>query len=404
MTIVIFIIILLVLVLIHEAGHFFAAKISGVKVEEFAFGFPPRLFSVKKGETRYAFNLIPLGGYVKIYGENGEEEKASDQEKSEENKAREHSDKKRSFVHKHPILQIFMLSAGVIMNFLLAYVLITASAYINTTFAIDEGSQEYQTLVEQGRVRNQRMIIANVIENSPAASAGLEAGDRVTKISANQENSTGQVVKSKDISLNQSGDDLAENVSETINDEDSQYNDSLTIEYEDAKGKLTSTTLAGVYGLDEATDKKMLGLAFTRVADVNLKFLDTLKLGFEKTVEYTKLTIVGFKGLVVNLFEHGSLSKDISGPVGIIHEVGQARTLGFNYLLLFTAVLSISLAVFNILPFPALDGGRILFVIIEWITRKKIPAKWQGILNGVGFALLILLMVWVTIHDVRQFF
>ncbi|MEA4910752.1 putative zinc metalloprotease [bioreactor metagenome] len=407
MTILIFIAILLVLVLVHEAGHFFAAKSSGVRVDEFAFGFPPRLFSKTKGETTYSFNAIPVGGYVKIYGENGMDEKNSSENKEEgeifENKPK--PDLKRSFAHKHPLIKIFILSAGVIMNLILAYILITASVYSTTTFAIDRNSEEYQTFVDEGRIRNETVLIANVVKNSPAEMAGLKVGDEVQKITLNAEDVIGQVDNQKTIDINKaSGEEITEAVSKAINDTEAKHGDSITVYYKNKKGEDLSTTLAGVYNVEGNKDKKMIGVAFAKTATINLKFSEAVKMGFDKTVEFTKLTLVGFKDLFVNLFTKGSISQDIAGPVGIFGMVGEAKTLGFSYLLLFSAVLSISLAIFNILPFPALDGGRILFVLIEWISGKKIPEKWQGILNGAGFIILILLMVVVTVKDVLKLF
>lgn len=392
MTILIFIIILLALVTIHEAGHFFAAKSAKVRVDEFAFGFPPRLFSVKKGETTYAFNALPLGGYVKIHGENGEDEK--------EGKEKD----KRNFAHKHPLIKIFILAAGVIMNLVLAYILITASVYLSTTFAIDRNSPEYQTFVEEGRIKNERAIIANVVKNSPADNAGLKPGDKIDKIYSNEEDSAGRVSVTKSVELDAGGDEITEEVSKIINNTDSRFSDSITIVYENSKGEVNEATIAGVYNLEGNKDKKMVGLSFGKVATINLKFIEAIKIGWEKTVEFTKLTLIGFKDLFVNLFSKGELSENIAGPVGMVREVGNVREMGFNYLLLFTAVLSISLAVFNILPFPALDGGRILFVLIEWISGRKISEKWQNILNGAGFLLLILLMIFVTVKDVMKLF
>ncbi len=398
MTILIFIIILLALVIIHEAGHFFAAKSAKVRVDEFAFGFPPRLFSVKKGETLYAFNALPIGGYVKIHGENGEDK--NNQDGSEKIKD------KRNFAHKHPLIKIFILAAGVIMNILLAYILITASTYISTTFVADKNSNEYQTFLKENRIKNERVIIVNVLENSPAALAGIKAGYEIEKIYLNQENLSGEVFSKKSLDLKKEGDEIVSEISKALNSNENKFNDSITFVYKNLKGDTASATVAGVYNLanSDNKDKKMIGISLGKVATINLKFTEAVKLGYEKTIEYTRLTLIGFKDLFVKLFTTGNLSEGVAGPIGMVKEVGNVREMGFNYLLLFTAVLSISLAVFNILPFPALDGGRILFVLIEWITGRKISEKWQNILNGAGFLLLILLMIFVTVKDVMKLF
>lgn len=389
MTIIIFILILLLLVIFHEAGHFFAAKISGVKVEEFAFGFPPRLFSIKRGETNYVFNALPIGGYVKIFGENGEVAK--------------YKEKDRNFVNKSPLIKIFILSAGVVMNLVLAYILITTSLYGTTNFQVDSNTQEYQTFLKDGRIKDEYLVVANLTAKSPAKNSGLAVGDKVDNIYLNQEDQEGKVLLYKKLDLNQSSEAVTKNIIDSFNNPDSGFGDSITIVYKNDNGTATST-LAGVYGIEGAKDKKLVGISFVKFARVNLKPGEAFRIGFIKTGEAITGTLSGFWELFANLFKNGKISEDISGPVGIFNMVGEASHLGIDYLLLFAAVLSISLAVFNILPFPALDGGRILFVLIEWVTRKKISEKWQGILNGAGFIILILLMVIVSARDVIHLF
>jgi regulator of sigma E protease len=393
MTIIIFIIILLVLVLIHETGHFFAAKLSGVRVDEFAFGFPPKLYSVKKGETNYVFNALPLGGYVKIFGENGD--------KSEEDLNKKDLKNKSNFVNKNPFVKIFILAAGVLMNFILAYLLITASFYIGTTFQVDRNSAEYKQFSSEGRIRNEYLVISQVVNNSPAKNAGLTPGLRIEKIYLNEESSVGKVASKQSVDLRKNGDEVAQDISEKLN---SDNIDSMTIVYLTKKGIEETTTISGVYGLGGNIDKKLTGLSFTKFATINLSIPETIKAGYENTMMITKGTLVGFRDLFLNLFKKGEISSEISGPVGIFNMVSQASQFGFSYVLLFAAILSISLAIFNILPFPALDGGRILFVIIESVTHKKIPEKWQTMLNGVGFIILILLMVVVSVRDIMKFF
>ena len=378
------------MVLVHEAGHFFAAKLSGVRVDEFAFGFPPKLYSIKKGETNYVFNALPLGGYVKIFGENGDKEENKKDLKDKSN-----------FVNKSAFVKIFILVAGVLMNFILAYLLITASFYIGTTFQVDKNSAEYKQFSNEGRIRNEYLVISQVINNSPAKNAGLRAGTKIEKIYLNEESSTGKVASKQAVDLTKNGDEVAQNISEKLN---SDNVDSITIIYLNKKGVEETTTISGVYGLEGNNDKRLTGLSFTKFATINLSIPETIKTGYENTIAITKGTLVGFRDLFLNLFKKGEISKDISGPVGIFNMVAQASQFGFSYILLFAAILSISLAIFNIMPFPALDGGRILFVIIESITHKKISEKWQTILNGIGFIILILLMVVVSVRDIMKFF
>jgi len=387
MIILIFFIILLGLVMIHEAGHFLAAKISGVRVEEFAFGFPPKLFSKKYGETNYVFNLLPIGGYVKIYGENGGDVKDS-----------------KSFVNKNAGIKIFILAAGVIMNFVLAYILMIVALYNSATFPVDENNLEYKKFLQEGRISERKIIILDILNNSPVQKAGIKVGDEIINVFFNKENSAGQIISQK--IFDKSKNNLAQEISASLNADswEKQFVNSVTVIYKN-KNQISTSTLAGVYGLNNKTedkkeDKKMLGFISTQIVQVNLTFLESFKLGIAKTNQFINLSFFGFKNLFVNFFSKGKIVEEISGPVGIVTMVVSAAELGLSHLLTFTAILSISLAILNILPFPALDGGRILFVIIEAITRRKISEKWQMISHGIGFAILILLMILVTVKDV----
>ena len=378
------------LVMIHEAGHFLAAKISGVRVEEFAFGFPPKLFSKKYGETNYVFNLLPIGGYVKIYGENGGDVKDS-----------------KSFVNKNAGIKIFILAAGVIMNFVLAYILIILALYNSATFPVDENNLQYQKFLQEGRIFDRKIIILDILNNSPVQKAGIKVGDEIVNIFFNKENSIGQIISQK--IFDKSKNNLAQEISTSLNANswENQFANSVTIIYKN-KNQISTSTLAGVYGLNKESpsqskvtrDKKMLGFISTQIVQVNLTFLESFKLGIAKTNQFINLSFFGFKNLFVNLFSKGKIVEEISGPVGIVTMVVSAAELGVSHLLTFTAILSISLAILNILPFPALDGGRILFVILETISRRKISEKWQMVSHGIGFAILILLMILVTVKDV----
>ena len=384
MTGIIFILILLVLVLIHEAGHFFAAKISGVKVDEFAFGFPPKLFSIKKGETNYIFNALPLGGYVKIFGENGDD--------------KDSKNNNRNFSNKNPFIKIFILAAGVVMNFILAYFLISLSVYINKAVPLDNLSpQDYQKYLSENKIGDKSFVIEDISKNSPAEKSGLVVGDEIENIFINKNNKD----NSSDFDLKK--DDLNQNItsvlSRKINESDT---DSLVFTIKNKDGKINDIKVSPVE--NDSLNKKLIGLSISSFIDVKLSAFDSLKIGFEKTINFTSETLKGFGDLFKNLFTKGQISKDVSGPVGLINAVSQAKSLGIEYIILLAAVLSISLGVFNILPFPALDGGRILFVIIETITKRKISEKWQNILNTAGFAFLILLMVIITIKDIMKLF
>ena len=392
MTIIIFILILLVLVSIHELGHFLAAKISGVKVEEFAFGLSlglPSIFSFKKGDTKYIFNLLPIGGYVKIYGENGEGYKKND---------------KTNFQNRNSWIKIFILSSGVIMNLLLAFILIFFSTYNNTAFQVDNNSKEYNELLNKGKIGEEYFTISSVRKNSPADLAGIKRGDIVKKIFLNKENVSGKIITRREINLeNKSPEDLKLRIAEAINLEEDVK--SLTIEYKQKNKEIKSSTLAGTYEISSSTSKvKTLGISIIKLANVDFSFYESLKISIQKTNYIIKGTFLGFGSLIKGLILGKNVGENISGPVGIFNLVKEANDIGFSYLLYFTAILSVSLAVFNILPFPALDGGRIFFILIENIFRIKIKEKWQSLINGIGFFILILLMIFISVKDIIKIF
>ncbi len=361
MNILIFLIILFFLVLVHEFGHFIVAKKSGIRVDEFAIGFPPRLWKKKIGETLYSLNLLPIGGFVKIFGENPDQESI------------EGPDKARSFVHKPRYIQAFVLSAGVIMNILFAWVLFSIAIMIGlpapSGYAGDKALQ------------NSNVSILEVLPESPAQKAGLMAGDKILAIE-----SEGESLEKLEV----------EEVMKFI----STHGDK----------KIITTIKRGEETKEiEATPVRGL-LEYRPALGISLGQVGTLKLGFFASIfEAGKITIymigaiaIGLFSLLQNLiFGEADLS-GIAGPVGIVGLVGDASTLGFAYLLGFTAMISVNLAVLNLLPFPALDGGRLLFVIIESVIRRPIKPVIANTLNFVGFAILILLMIVVTYNDIAR--
>jgi len=372
--------------MIHEAGHFFAAKISGVRVDEFAFGFPPKLFSKKFGETEYIFNALPIGGYVKIHGENGGD-----------------TDPKRSFVNKNPFVKIFILAAGVIMNIILAYVLIILATYLSHDIQVNNKDDNYKKFLSEGRIKSEQVFIAELLPNSPASQSVLKSGSEVLDLYLNEESNSGLVLSSKKINFFNEKRNVAEIISEALNgNKEQKIYQSITLVFKN-KDLISTSTLAGVYGLSKEK-KKVVGISFVETSKVKLTLLESLNIGIEKTNTYIYLTILGFKELFINIFLNGELSQNIAGPIGMVSMVKSVSDMGFNYLLTFAATLSISLAIFNIFPFPALDGGRIVFVLYEAITRRKISEKWQTILHGTGFSILIFLMLLVTVKDILKIF
>lgn len=358
----IFIIILLVLVTVHEFGHFIVAKLTKMRVDEFAFGFPPRVFSKKIGETTYAINAIPLGGYVSIWGENGEPDDI----------AKNHP---RAFGNRPWWAQLLVLVAGVTMNMLLAWFIFIGVSYGDITISTTD--EKYGHLV-----KNPSLMITDAALESPAYKAGLIPGTTILS------------VKSRGISS-----DLKTKES-LVSFIEKHQNDEFLISYKKPDGMKAETKISAVYGI--IPDKKALGISLESVGTFNTSFVQAISIGTVRTYEIVTMTFDGLKTLISSLTEGKSVLSSLSGPVGIAKIVGQTSTYGVVAVLTLVAVLSINLAIFNILPLPALDGGRMVVVAIEAVIKKKIPFKYYSWINTVSFLLLIILLVVVTFHDIQR--
>jgi regulator of sigma E protease len=363
--ILLFIIILLVLVIVHEFGHFIVAKLTGMRVDEFAFGFPPRIFGKKIGETTYAINALPLGGYVSIWGENGsEEDKAKDG-------ATHHP---RAFGNRPWWTQLLVLIAGVTMNMLLALFIFIGISYGTITINADDE-------VFGKQIKDSSLIAADVSKESPAYKAGIVPGSTILKVT----NAGDTAPLTTATSL--------------VNFIGTHQNTPFFISYKSPDGQQKSTTVAAVYGI--IPDKKALGISIEQVGIVKTNFVEAVKLGYGKTVTITILTFSGLTSVVTSLFDGKEVLSSLSGPVGIAKIVGQTSEYGLSAILTLVAVLSINLALFNILPLPALDGGRMVVVVIESVFKKKVPFKYYSWVNIAGFLALMLLLVVVTFNDIR---
>lgn len=359
MSILLFLCILLILVLVHEFGHFATAKWFGIRVDEFAFGFPPRLFGVKRGETTYAFNALPLGGYVKIYGEDPNE--VGD------------ADRSRSFAAQSRWVQSAVVLAGIVANMILAWVFFSLTFMVGIT-ATNEAAAPY-------RVTDPALSIIEVSAESPAATGGLLPGDRILSI-----------------------EDAGERVAVSAPGEVTAFigvreGKSLTVTYlrQGKEGEATVTPIAGI-----VPERAAIGIYMDMVGTLQLSFFDALSYGAQKTYEYTVLTALGIFDFLKSAVVGRANFTEVTGPVGIVQAVGQAAGIGLGNLLLFTGLISINLAVINVLPFPALDGGRFFFILIEAILRRPLTPVVANTLNLVGFGLLMLLMVLVTYHDIAR--
>lgn len=354
LTIIVFVLILGLLVFVHELGHFVAARKNGVKVEEFGFGFPPRIFGIKKGETIYSINWIPLGGFVKIKGEDGENKEDED-----------------SFSHKKIWRRAVILAAGVFMNFVLAAVLLSIGFMVGLPQVIN-GENGY------AKVRDARVQVIQILEGTPAAEAGVLVGDTILEID-------GQKVEDVEVMQNY----LAGKIDAPV--KFSLERDSQKIDKEISPTFLIETGRGGI------------GVGLLKTGIVSYPWYLSLWKGAESAVLFTGEVATAFYELIKNLIVTQKVSVDLSGPVGIAVLTGQVARMGIIYLLQFTALLSINLAVINFLPFPALDGGRLLFLLIEKIRHKPISQKIENLVHNIGFGLLMLLVLLVTYRDVIKF-
>ncbi|MCA9371943.1 RIP metalloprotease RseP [Candidatus Woesebacteria bacterium] len=355
MTIIIFIIILLVLVLVHEFGHFFAAKKQGIYVEEFGFGFPPRLFGKKRGETLYSLNLLPIGGFVKLYGE----------EYHESHKELKHKGKtipaSRAFVNKKPWQKTIVIVGGVIMNFILGWVLIS---YLFTV----------GTPVPNG------IKIVEVQKNSPAEDAHLMKGDHVLYLQQGNEKNEIQTTN-----------DLVE-LSGTYGDQE------VMLGFE-RDGETSQVQI--IPRAQPPKGEGALGVVITQDSVVKkYPWYQAPFYGLAEAASMTRRIVVEIVKIPAQLIAQQKTKVDFAGPVGIAQVVGEARAFGLNALLQIVALLSLNLAVVNILPLPALDGGRLVFILYEWITGKKPNEKLEQHLNTAGITFLLLLTVLITINDI----
>ena len=356
-SIISFIIILGLLIFVHELGHFISAKKSGVQVEEFGFGFPPRLFGKKgKDGVVYSLNWIPLGGFVKIKGQDGEAKDDHD-----------------SFASKSFGVRSLILSAGVLMNVFLAFVIFSFGFMFGMPAAIDD--QPLNGAV----VREMKVQISEVAENSPAAEQGLMTGDHIVKVDGLAVGSTGQ---------------LSAYIGNLQSD---QVSLTIRADGEERQVVLTPRIMEGF------SEHKVIGVTLIKTGIVRYNFFKSWYMGALTTWNLLVAIVLAFYGLFRDLFSGLGLSMEVSGPVGVAVMAGRVADLGWSYVLQFTALLSVNLAVLNFLPFPALDGGRFLFLVIEKIRRRPNNQKIEGAIHNLGFALLMVLVVFITYRDVLRY-
>jgi len=375
--IIIFILILSLLIFIHELGHFAMARRFKIDVEEFGIGLPPRIWGKKIKETIWSINWLPLGGFVKIKGEDFEGYDSKDT---------------GNFMNKKPWQKFLVLFAGVFMNFLLAvtifYFLLSANSWLSSPLL----------LVDDYKFKfGEKQIVSNVItfisEDSPASEAGVDFADQIYNMSYQNEKVFPQTV-----------DDIRDFVDGKEGKEITIKTRNINTEYE-SEYKITP-----IY--NEELNQAALGVALENAVRLNYSSnSDRPWAGFMHSINIADYSFYMIKNLIVSSFQERDISvasQGISGPVGIFGVIKSILETGGNRVVFaifdLVALFSLSLAIMNLLPIPALDGGRIVFVIVEWITGKKPSSRLEARAHQIGYGLLILLLILVSIKDVIQFF
>jgi len=348
------------LLVLHEFGHFIIAKKFGVKVEEFGVGYPPRIFGKKIGETVYSLNLLPLGAFVKMPGEIGGG-----------------LEEPRNFSGKPICQRVLIVLGGVVSFWIIAAILLSIVFGVGVTQAISDE--------EGGNLINPKVQIVAVAPNSPAEEAGIKVGDAIKKFSISSFQSPINKVKE-------------------IQEFTEQYKGRevvLTIQ----RGKEIFDVRLTPRELPPQGEGRM-GVGLVRTAEKSYPwYLAPLK-GVEACLNTTGAVVMGLFQLFANLVQGKGLpaGAQLIGPIGIGSLIVQAAQVGANYFLQFIALIAIYLAVFNILPIPALDGGKLLFLGIEKIKGSPVSQRIEQNITSVFFALLIILMIWVTVNDIARLF
>jgi regulator of sigma E protease len=360
MTILLVICILVFLVVVHELGHFIAAKIFGVRVDEFGIGYPPRAFLFGKiGTTEYTLNWIPFGGFVRLFGE---------QEDTDEHG-------RGSFMDSPRWKQAIVLVAGVLMNAIAAWGLFAGALTLGVPRVVDQLQPN----------ESSHLFVSDVVAGSPAEIAGIAAGDQVISMQDKKGEEPTALTPSAFVAF--------------VSD---RGGEPLTLSYLHDNATTTSTIIPAHAVVAQDAGRPAIGLGLVLVADQSLPAGEAMKEALTTTKD--AFVIVG-QGLwsILKSAAHGSPDlSNVVGPIGLVSAVGQAAQNGWGEVLELAAFISVNLTIVNLIPIPALDGGRLFVLIIETIMRKRAPKLAIQLLNTVGVALIILLMVTVTYHDIAR--
>lgn len=361
LAIVIAFISLISLLVLHEFGHFILAKRFGVKVEEFGVGYPPRIFGKKIGETVYSVNLLPFGAFIRVPGEIGGKEKEDE----------------RSFSKQSVRRRVMIMLGGVVSFWIMASLIFTIVFNLGAPMAAEDN--------ENTGFNNLQVQIAAISSDSPASKAGLKPGDRIIKITNPVSQNEITVYKVKEVQ------DFME----------SNKGQELVLTAQRAREIFEAKITPRAF---PPAGEGPLGVALVRMGEKTYPWWQTLWHGIYQTWNLTLAVFQGYYQALSNVFQGQPSGVQFTGPVGIFHLMGQASQMGFSYFLNFIGLISIYLAVFNILPIPATDGGKLIFLGIEFLRKKPIAPKIEQGITTAFFMALIGLMVLVTIKDVIRIF
>ena len=348
LTILLAFISLIILISIHELGHFLTAKKFGVKVEEFGFGYPPRLFGKKIGETLYSINLFPFGAFVRIPEDSCFSEK--------------------------PLWQrILVIFNGALSFWIVAIILFSVVFAIGAPTMIEDSEMNVPEI---------KVLITSVSTNSPASMIGLKAGDAIISLSSETTELKGNKVKEiQDLIVENKGREIT-----------------LIIKRGDKIFSATATPR-----ISPPAGEGALGIGLARVGLKTQPVYLSLFEGVKATFNMTRVVIVAYANAVISLFRRVPTGIQLSGPIGIVGLLSQGIGMGIGYFLQMIGMLSINVAIINLLPIPAFDGGKLMFLFIEGIRKKPVSQKIEERITAVFFISLIILMVFVTIKDIRNF-
>ncbi len=365
----VFFVILSVLILIHEVGHFLSAKKLGIKVEEFGFGLPPRIWGKKIGETVYSLNWLPIGGFVKLFGEEWGEE--GEKKRKKPSKRLE----KKAFYARSVWQKSLILLSGVGMNFLLAVVIISYLFTRGVMVPVD------------------RVHIEKVLADSPAAAVGLQDKDIIKKMVI-PKIVEGEKITNFNIVEIKNGETLIKTTKEHLGEQ------IILIVERDGQELGINITPRRDYPADEGP----MGIVISNYEEKRYPFWQAPILGTKESIVMSYELAKGIAKTLWKLVTFQPVAKDVAGPVGIAQMTSQAVQSGYMAVLQLLGLLSLNLAIVNALPFPALDGGRLVFVVIEGITGRKIRTHWERYIHQAGMVVLLLLMLLVTVNDLLRIF